>query len=250
MSDPNSRTAIHEQKITGRKPSVACARRPVAVPGRCLETRRLPSVPGPWSGPWSGVVPRKNKGPRGPFSRGSHPMAPWAPLTPCRTGRLDWRTLRTTPQRVNSQSGPCQQIEQTGKKAAPEGAASLTGRKSADAHEPSARPSSPWRKRVKARFPEKRPRADAGAARSQRPDLESGEPVRLPRHHLEAEAVERKDLPGRRDRLRLVDHQAGNGVRLLVGQVPVGRTVQIADRHRAVHQPVAMIGLADRMFGI
>ena len=51
--------------------------------------------------------------------------------------------------------------------------------------------------------------------------------------HLEAHAVEREDLALGRDRLGLVDHQAGDRRRLVIGQVPLERPVQVADRHRA-----------------
>ena len=43
-------------------------------------------------------------------------------------------------------------------------------------------------------------------------------------------------LPFVRYHLRLVDHQTRNRVRLVIRQGPVHRPVQIADRHRTVHQ--------------
>ena len=46
--------------------------------------------------------------------------------------------------------------------------------------------------------------------------------------------MEGEDLAGLGDRPRLVDDEAGDGRRLLVGQVPVHGAVEVADRHRAV----------------
>ena len=74
----------------------------------------------------------------------------------------------------------------------------------------------------------------AGFAPFQRRDPERRDPVPVLAQHLEAEAVEGEGLAGLGDDARFVDDEAGDGRRLLVGQVPVHRAVEVADRHRAV----------------
>ncbi len=57
------------------------------------------------------------------------------------------------------------------------------------------------------------------------PHLQLHHPILPPLHHLKPEPVKDKRLPLGWDHLRLVDHQTGNRVRLIVGQVPVHRAV-------------------------
>jgi len=73
-----------------------------------------------------------------------------------------------------------------------------------------------------------------------RPDLQLRNPILPPLHHLEAEPVKGKGLALVRDRLSLVDHQAGHGICLVIGQVPVHCAVQIADGHRPVDKVIAL----------
>ena len=85
-------------------------------------------------------------------------------------------------------------------------------------------------------------RTAARAPASERADLEAGDAVGLALQHLEAEAVEAEHLALGGDHLRLVDDQARDRVGLLVGQVPVGGTVEVADGHGAVHHELAVAG--------
>ncbi|OIQ71356.1 hypothetical protein GALL_470280 [mine drainage metagenome] len=62
--------------------------------------------------------------------------------------------------------------------------------------------------------------------------------------------MEREDLPLIRDHLRFVDHKARDGVGLVIGQVPVGGAVEVADRHRAFDHRVAGFRAFDRVFRI
>ena len=66
----------------------------------------------------------------------------------------------------------------------------------------------------------------------QRRDAQRGDAVALAAQHAEAEAVEGEALARLGDRARLVDDEAGDRGRLVVGQVPVHRAVEVADRHR------------------
>mmetsp|Transcript_6103 Transcript_6103/g.10509 ORF Transcript_6103/g.10509 Transcript_6103/m.10509 type:complete len:213 (-) Transcript_6103:760-1398(-) len=68
----------------------------------------------------------------------------------------------------------------------------------------------------------------------QPPDLQLGQTVCIAACNLEAEAVEGKTLAGQRDRLRLMNDEASDGIGLLIGQRPIRRTVQVADGHRPV----------------
>jgi uncharacterized membrane protein YraQ (UPF0718 family) len=67
-----------------------------------------------------------------------------------------------------------------------------------------------------------------------RPDAQLGDPVLFALHDDEALAVEGEGLFLGGNGLRLVNDEAGDGRRLLVGQVPVERAVDVADRYRAV----------------
>ena len=46
----------------------------------------------------------------------------------------------------------------------------------------------------------------------------------------------------RGNHLRLVDHKARHGVGLVIGQIPISRAVQIADRHSPFDQIAAIVG--------
>src|SRR5258705_9569557 len=61
---------------------------------------------------------------------------------------------------------------------------------------------------------------DLGLARH-RHNPERGDAVALAAQNAEAEAVEGKTLAAFRDRARLVDHEARNRGRLLIGEMPV-----------------------------
>src|SRR5580704_11275275 len=74
---------------------------------------------------------------------------------------------------------------------------------------------------------------DLGLARH-RHDPKCGDAVALAAQHAEAEAVKGKTLAAFGDRAGLVDHEAGDGGRLFIRQMPVHGAVEIADRHRAV----------------
>src|SRR4026209_2082625 len=69
-----------------------------------------------------------------------------------------------------------------------------------------------------------------GFARHRR-NLERGDAVALTPQHAEAEPVESKALAAVGDRARLVDHEACDGGRLLVRQMPVHGAVEVPDRH-------------------
>src|SRR6266545_2525444 len=59
-------------------------------------------------------------------------------------------------------------------------------------------------------------------------------PVLLAAQDAKAETMKGESLPGLRDRARLVNHQARDGGCLSVGQAPVHRPVEVADRHPTV----------------
>src|ERR1700752_2065820 len=69
---------------------------------------------------------------------------------------------------------------------------------------------------------------DLGLARH-RHDPQRGDAVTLAAQDAETEAVEGETLAPLRDRARLVNHEAGDGGRLFIGQMPVHRAVEIAD---------------------
>ena len=50
------------------------------------------------------------------------------------------------------------------------------------------------------------------------------------------------------DHLGFVDHQPGDGIGFVIGQPPVDRAVQVADRHRPVHQIGAVVGALQMAF--
>ena len=54
--------------------------------------------------------------------------------------------------------------------------------------------------------------------------------------HLELQIVEVEGLSDVRDHARFMNDDACKSGRLLVGQVPVEGTVQVADRHRAIDE--------------
>src|SRR3954454_23640239 len=56
---------------------------------------------------------------------------------------------------------------------------------------------------------------------------------------LETEAVKGEGLAGLRDHLRLVDHQPGDGGRLVIRQMPAMHAVEVADRNGAIDQIAA-----------
>src|SRR6266403_3817728 len=67
---------------------------------------------------------------------------------------------------------------------------------------------------------------DLGLARH-RDDAQRGDAIALAAQHAETEAVEGKALAALGDRARLVDHKPRDRGRLLVGQMPVHRAVEI-----------------------
>ncbi len=95
-------------------------------------------------------------------------------------------------------------------------------------------------------------RVSAGGRRLdavQRRDPQRRDAVAGLAQHLEAEAVEGEGLARLGDDARLVDDEAGDGGRLVVGQVPVHGAVEVADRHRAVDIDRAVRLRADALDG-
>ena len=67
-----------------------------------------------------------------------------------------------------------------------------------------------------------------------RGDAQGCDAVAALAQHVKAKAVKGEALSRLRDRPRLVDDDAGDGGRLVVGNVPIHRPVEVAHRHRAV----------------
>src|SRR5262249_24737951 len=68
----------------------------------------------------------------------------------------------------------------------------------------------------------------------QRPDAHRPDAVPVAAKNRKTETVEGEGLAGLGDRARLVDDEAGDGGRLVVGQVPLQGAVEIADRNAAI----------------
>ena len=86
-------------------------------------------------------------------------------------------------------------------------------------------------------------------ARRKRGDPQGGDAVALLAQHLEAKAVKAEGLVRLGNRARLVDDEAGDGRRLVVGQIPVHRAVEVADRRRAVDDDRSVALLAHALRG-
>ena len=79
--------------------------------------------------------------------------------------------------------------------------------------------------------------------------LQRGDAVANLAQHFEAEAVETEHLTGFGNGAGFVDHEAGDRRRLLVGQIPIHRAVEIAQRNRAVDQHRAVLLRAHALHG-
>src|SRR5262245_50229732 len=74
----------------------------------------------------------------------------------------------------------------------------------------------------------------SGLALAERRDADRHQLVAALANDLETKAVKGEGLAGFGDHLGLVDHEARNGGRLVVGQMPAMHAIEVADRDGAV----------------